>query len=729
MPAAGPLPAPRPPPPTRSRTGAPRLPPRRPRALEDANGLLTEVRTDPLGRVTAAIVHLGADGDPDLDDPTTRFTYTTDTVPNAVRIEAREAHGGTPAWLDRRVYLDGGGQVVQTKDRVAPGPAPARDATGDLLSDGDELQWAEANPRWVGSGRVVVDNKGAVVKHHEPFFSDTPDFDDEAELAAWGVTPVLEYDPVGRNTQVTLPDGALRRFVYSPWEVQAWDEEDTEPTSPHADTPALSHLDAMGRPVETRDLLDADWLSHRDGPPGDRVDPLASPGVLRRRVTLDVSGHPVQITDPRGVLPQVQTFDLLGRPLFTGAADEGHGATAGAGETRVAPDAAGSPLRVWRSGGLTLRHTHDALRRPIGLFVDEGAGERLVTRSFYGEALSDAPAHSRGRPVRVYDTAGELRLAHDFRGRVATQTREVLADVTAEADWSDLDAATSLAGIDAALATLGALSGEGFAVETAHDALDRVTEQTAPDGSRTVPGYDAGGRLITVDVHVRGASPATAFIGAIAYNARGQRTEVVYGNHTSTTFTYDPQRFWLARLVTARSAASSHGAATLQDLAYSRDRVGNVTGIVDGAQETVYFANAQVSPDRSFTYDALYRLIRATGREKVGQAQTTAFYAGYAGAMGAIPDSGDPALRAYTQSYTFDASGNLTEMKHQQGTSGPVLWRRGCAIAAGSNQLVSSSVPGDDPDDPSTHSDVYAYDARGALIFLPHLVDWSASST
>jgi RHS repeat-associated protein len=222
-------------------------------------------------------------------------------------------------------------------------------------------------------------------------------------------------------------------------------------------------------------------------------------------------------------------------------------------------------------------------------------------------------------------------------------------------------------------------------------------------------------------VHVRGATAATAFISAIAYNARGQRTEVVYGNHTSTTFTYDPQRFWLARLVTARSAASSHGAATLQDLAYSRDRVGNVTGIVDGAQETVYFANAQVSPDRSFTYDALYRLIRATGREKVGQAQTTAFYAGYAGAMGAIPDSGDPALRAYTQSYTFDASGNLTEMKHQQGTSGPVLWRRGCAIAAGSNQLVSSSVPGDDPDDPGTHSDVYAYDARGALIFLPHL--------
>ncbi|WP_293179122.1 hypothetical protein, partial [Oceanithermus sp.] len=40
------------------------------------------------------------------------------------------------------------------------------------------------------------------------------------------------------------------------------------------------------------------------------------------------------------------------------------------------------------------------------------------------------------------------------------------------------------------------------------------------------------------------------------------------------------------------------GAATLQDLGYTRDRVGNITEITDDAQETVFFSNAQVSSTR-----------------------------------------------------------------------------------------------------------------------------------
>ncbi|MEQ1572034.1 MAG: RHS repeat-associated core domain-containing protein, partial [Myxococcota bacterium] len=123
----------------------------------------------------------------------------------------------------------------------------------------------------------------------------------------------------------------------------------------------------------------------------------------------------------------------------------------------------------------------------------------------------------------------------------------------------------------------------------------------------------------------------------------------------------------------------------------------------------------------TFTYDALYRLTRATGREKVDQRQTTAFYAEYAGATGAIPDPGDPALRQYTQSYRYDGVGNLLEMKHQQGLGGMVAWRRGYAYEPSNNQLVSTSAPGDDPDDPSIHTNRYPYNVRGAMTAMPHL--------
>ncbi|MEQ1571305.1 MAG: hypothetical protein ABMA64_37100 [Myxococcota bacterium] len=95
--------------------------------------------------------------------------------------------------------------------------------------------------------------------------------------------------------------------------------------------------------------------------------------------------------------------------------------------------------------------------------------------------------------------------------------------------------------------------------------------------------------------------------------------------------------------------------------------------------------------------------VRATGREKVDQRQTTAFYADYAGASGAIPDPGDPALRQHTQAYRYDAVGNLLEMKHQQGLG----LAPGYAYEPGNNQLVSTSAPGDDPDDPATHTDRY----------------------
>ena len=47
--------------------------------------------------------------------------------------------------------------------------------------------------------------------------------------------------------------------------------------------------------------------------------------------------------------------------------------------------------------------------------------------------------------------------------------------------------------------------------------------------------------------------------------------------------------------------------------------MGNITHIRDDAQQTIYFRNKRVEPSADYTYDALYRLIEATGREHLGQ--------------------------------------------------------------------------------------------------------------
>ena len=47
--------------------------------------------------------------------------------------------------------------------------------------------------------------------------------------------------------------------------------------------------------------------------------------------------------------------------------------------------------------------------------------------------------------------------------------------------------------------------------------------------------------------------------------------------------------------------------------------------------------------------------------------------------------------------------------------------RRGYDYQAWNNQLHSTSIAGDDPDDPATHSHTYSDNARGAMVRMPHL--------
>ncbi len=62
---------------------------------------------------------------------------------------------------------------------------------------------------------------------------------------------------------------------------------------------------------------------------------------------------------------------------------------------------------------------------------------------------------------------------------------------------------------------------------------------------------------------------------------------------------------------------------SLQDLQYFYDPVGNITHIQDDAdiQNVVYFKNKRVEPSADYIYDAIYRLIEATGREQLGLGQ------------------------------------------------------------------------------------------------------------
>ena len=57
----------------------------------------------------------------------------------------------------------------------------------------------------------------------------------------------------------------------------------------------------------------------------------------------------------------------------------------------------------------------------------------------------------------------------------------------------------------------------------------------------------------------------------------------------------------------------------MQDLRYTYDPAGNITRIEDAALKTIFHNGQQVEPVCDYTYDAIYRLIEASGREHIGQ--------------------------------------------------------------------------------------------------------------
>lgn len=659
-----------------------------PTAVTDANGNRSEVAHDALGLVVrTALMGKAGEGDT-LADPTTELhhdvhRWRTERKPVSVRMRAREQHGRADTrWHETYLYSDGSGREAMRK-------VPAEPVAGS------------ADPRWIGTGRTVFDNKGAPVKRYEPFFSATPEYEDEAAIVEWGVTPIYHRDPIGRVVRVDLPDGTHTEVRFDTWRHATWDQNDTAAGTPwlvrrqagspgeqraaaltaaHIATPTLAHVDALGRIFLT-------------------VADNGSAGMLATRIELDVHGRSRRLVDPRGAIAATYRHDLVGNVVVAAVAD--------AGATHTLMDVAGKTIRRWDARGLVHRHVHDALQRPTEVWVTApGEAERLVERTVYGESHPDAVARNlRGRPCALFDGAGAASTPRcDFKGNPLATERRLRADATATADWSSLAGLADLAAIEAAAAP--ALAAERFTTVVEYDALDRVIVRTTPDRSRTVPSYGRDGRVVRVDVHIGGAAVATPFVIAVEHNPRGQRTRIEHGNGVVETFTYDDQTFRLDRARAVRG-----GGAVLQDLVYIHDAIGNIVEAVDA----VRFGNPAIAGGGRYVYDALYRLIEAEGREHPGQQPTDADPA----RLRLDHPDDMQALGRYRERYRYDDGGNLREVAHV-GLDGGAAWTRAYDHAGDRNHLLATSAPGDAP---GVLSHRYRHDQAGNVTAMPHLAE------
>ena len=640
--------------------------------------------------------------------------------PAVVHSIARETHhsdlenGSRSALQHSFSYSDGFGREIQKKALAEPGA---------LVEGGPD-----AKPRWVGSGWVVFNNKGKPVRQFEPFITGTHRFEFDQRV---GVSPIVFYDPVQRAVATLNPNHSWQKVVFDPWRQQSWDVNDTlliaDPaedvdvgghvarlsrdaylptwhgariggalgederaaavnSETHAATPAVAHLDSLGRTF----LTIADNGLDDDG----------QARLQRTRIRFDIEGNQLAVIDALGRTVMGYAHDMLGNTV--------HSVSMDAGERWTLNDVAGQPIRSWDSRGHEFRHSYDALRRPRHRFVSGSDPERsdprtlerevLFERIDYGEDEVDPETlNLRGRAVRSFDGAGVLvNGGYDFKGNLLTSGRQLASDYKDVPDWSGSPA----------------LEAEIFESRTTYDAMNRPISIVSPDQSEIRHGYNEAGLLERIEARLRGAVDWTLFVDDIDYDAKGQRQRIVYGNGVEITYDYDPLTFRLTRLKTSRDAEGD-----LQDLGYVYDPAGNITHIQDDAQQTIFFNNSVIESHADYRYDPVYQLIEAAGREHRGQTGQT----DHNDPLPQAHPSDGQAMRRYREAYDYDAVGNILRMIHRAEDNN---WTRRYDYAADSNRLLATSLPGDDPTGP--FSGRYSYSDHGSMTSMPHLtaVDW-----
>ena len=427
-----------------------------------------------------------------LQQATTRLVYDlfafqrtrTDPQPqpNLVYTLTRETHlsdlpaGQATLFQHAFSYSDGLGREIQNKMQAHPGPLDLNDPASPT-----------ANPRWIGSGWTLFNNKGEPVRQYEPFFSATHHFEFAFIV---GVSPTFFYDPMKRVVATLHPDQTFEKVVFNPWRQANWDMNDTvlvvDPSADpevggffgripksdywptwysqrlpggnqssrekaaavkaakHANTPSVSHLDSLGRI----------FLSISDN---------GSAGKYETRAEFDIEGRQKSVTDSRGNRVMTQTLDMLGNILHQTSVD--------AGDSWIFHNIAGNPMRSWDNRGYQLRHVYDALHRGTQLFVKTGSGpERLAELSVYGESLPEAlSSNLLGRLYQHYDGSGlGTTVRYDFKGNVLQNSRQLLLNYKDEVDW--------------AASPAPAMEPMIYTASCAFDALNRPAMFTTPDG-------------------------------------------------------------------------------------------------------------------------------------------------------------------------------------------------------------------------------------------------------
>ena len=322
-------------------------------------------------------------------------------------------------------------------------------------------------------------------------------------------------------------------------------------------------------------------------------------------------------------------------------------ASVDAGRRVSLPGEGGQTVEGWDGRGTVRQLEYDELLRPTAVFEDDQCVERLL----YGGA--ELAVHNQCGQLIQHDDPAGTRLNNEFAltGEVIEQTQQLLDD--------------------------------RYTTRWRFNPLGEAIGQTDALGNSQRFVHTAAGQLNASYVQLKDQLEQL-LVSDIRYDAQGRVESETAGNGVVSTALYRAED---GRLIELK--ATRNGGEILQQLIYDYDPVGNVIRIEDSAQPTRHFANQRIDPVSIYQYDTLYQLIEATGREAIDQG---------------------PELANYTQTYRYDAGGNLQQLTHV----GAQAHSQRFVTARTSNRtlLVVNDQPPDEEDIAA------AFDANGNLLEL-----------
>ncbi|KAK6330099.1 hypothetical protein TWF718_003527 [Orbilia javanica] len=632
-------------------------------------------------------------------------------------ILTREQHSSDPTVGSVKIhvtfaYFDGCGQEIQHKLQAEP----------------DEQT---ALPRWVGSGWTVYNNKGNQVRKFEPFFDDTHKFRPDEKV---GVASTILYDPLGRAVGTLHPNHTWEKVVFSPWHEEHWDVGDTVLADPKTD-PDIGGLfqllqddmylptwysarvsGKLGTEERTAATKSAVYAAtpttiHKD-PMGRPIVNIVDNGEYGKYVTysiLDVQGKKIATIDPQSRIAEQKTYDMKGNCIHLSSME--------AGERWILTDAMGMEIRRWDGRHQMFRTSRDELHRPTAIYLSlsgDSQNEICVEKTVYGETLGSIAIdnNQRGQVVQILDQAGVVKNnQYDFKGNLLSIDRQLAREYKSTIDW--------LHNVP--------LEDKVYQTRTVFDALNRQVQVNCPDQSIISYEYNLATMLEKVKIKIRGEQQDSTIVQNINYDAKGQRVLIERGNGATTTYEYDKNTFNLTKVRTKRRGP---GGDTMQDLFYFYDATNNIVRVRDDYQQTIYFRNQRVDPNTDYTYDPVYRLIVASGREHLGQSAGRKNALSAPGPWNSLqtrldhPGDGN-AVGRYLETYSYDSVGNILSLQHQGSDPGSPGWTQTYAYSSPSqiepgkinNRLSSTSI--------GSQTETYSYygleGVHGNMTKMPHL--------